>query len=96
MTAGSLPRVMVACREKTSAATTSTRTHGNSTTSPGTSSEANEVAAQEAQRLRDLQDLFWVEAAKSNVLPLDDRFIERADPRTEGKGEHSVILTAHR
>jgi len=46
----------------------------------GDFSEANEVAAQEAQRLRDLQDLFWVEAAKSNVLPLDDRFIERADP----------------
>jgi arylsulfatase len=27
-----------------------------------------------------LQDLFWAEAAKYNVLPLDDRFIERADP----------------
>ena len=38
------------------------------------------MAAQEPQRLRDLQDLFWVEAAKYNVLPLDDRFIERADP----------------
>jgi len=46
----------------------------------GDFSEANDVAAQEAQRLRDLQDLFWVEAAKYNVLPLDDRFIERADP----------------
>jgi arylsulfatase len=43
-------------------------------------SEANDMAAQEPQRLRDLQDLFWVEAAKYQVLPLDDRFIERADP----------------
>jgi arylsulfatase len=43
-------------------------------------SEANDKAAVEAGRLRDLQDLFWVEAAKYNVLPLDDRFIERADP----------------
>jgi arylsulfatase A-like enzyme len=43
-------------------------------------SEANDMAAKEPKRLRDLQDLFWVEAAKYNVLPLDDRFIERADP----------------
>jgi arylsulfatase A-like enzyme len=43
-------------------------------------SEANDLAAREPQRLRDMQDQFWVEAAKYNVLPLDDRFIERADP----------------
>jgi arylsulfatase len=43
-------------------------------------SEANDLAAQEPERLRDMQDLFWVEAAKYNVLPLDDRFVERADP----------------
>ncbi|KRQ09023.1 arylsulfatase A-like enzyme [Bradyrhizobium sp. USDA 4518] len=43
-------------------------------------SEANDLAAQEPKRLRDMQDLFWVEAAKYDVLPLDDRFIERADP----------------
>jgi arylsulfatase A-like enzyme len=46
----------------------------------GDFSEANDMAAQEPQRLRDLQDQFWVEAAKYQVLPLDDRFIERADP----------------
>ncbi len=43
-------------------------------------SESNNLAAQHPERLRDLQDLFWVEAAKHDVLPLDDRFIERADP----------------
>jgi arylsulfatase len=46
----------------------------------GDFSEANDLAAREPQRLRELQDLFWVEAAKYQVLPLDDRFIERADP----------------
>jgi hypothetical protein len=43
-------------------------------------SEANDVATAEPQKLHDLQDLFWVEAAKYNVLPLDDRSFERADP----------------
>jgi arylsulfatase len=43
-------------------------------------SEANDLAATNPQKLKELQDLFWVEAKKYNVLPLDDRFIERADP----------------
>src|SRR5262249_5096306 len=43
-------------------------------------SEANDMAAQLPQRLRDMQDLFWIEAAKYQELPLDDRFIERSDP----------------
>ena len=43
-------------------------------------SEANNVASQHPDKLKQLQDMFWVEAKKYNVLPLDDRFIERADP----------------
>ena len=43
-------------------------------------SEANDLAAKYPEKLRELQDLFWAEAAKYNVLPLDDRFAERADP----------------
>src|SRR5262249_45987551 len=43
-------------------------------------SEDNDLAATNPQKLRELQDLFWIEATKYNVLPLDDRFIERADP----------------
>jgi arylsulfatase A-like enzyme len=43
-------------------------------------SESNDLSAQNPRRLRDMQDLFWVEAARYNVLPLDDRFVERADP----------------
>ena len=42
-------------------------------------SEANDLAAKEPQKLRQLQDLFWVEAAKYNVLPLDNSKIERMD-----------------
>ena len=43
-------------------------------------SEANNLAAQNPDKLKELQDLFLVEARKYNVLPLDDRFVERADP----------------
>ncbi|HZF41627.1 MAG TPA: arylsulfatase, partial [Blastocatellia bacterium] len=43
-------------------------------------SQANDLAAKEPKKLRELQDLFMAEAAKHNVLPLDDRFAQRADP----------------
>ena len=46
----------------------------------GDFSEGKDVAAQNPEKLRELQDLFWAEAGRYNVLPLDDRFIERADP----------------
>lgn len=44
-------------------------------------SQANDLASQDPKKLRELQDLFMVEAAKHNVLPLDDRFADRADAR---------------
>jgi arylsulfatase len=43
-------------------------------------SEYNDVAAKYPEKLRELREIFWMEAVKHNVLPLDDRFIERADP----------------
>ena len=43
-------------------------------------SEYSDLAAQEPDRLRQLRELFYVEAAKFNVLPLDDRAFERMDP----------------
>jgi hypothetical protein len=43
-------------------------------------SEANDVSAKYPQKLKELQNDFWVEAEKYNVLPLDDRFAERGDP----------------
>jgi arylsulfatase len=42
-------------------------------------SQADDLAAKYSEKLRALQDLFWAEAAKYNVLPLDDRFLERVD-----------------
>ncbi len=42
-------------------------------------SEANNLAAKEPAKLREMQDLFWVEAAKYNVLPLDNSKVERLD-----------------
>jgi arylsulfatase len=43
-------------------------------------SESNDVSAQYPQKLKELQNDFWNEAKKYNVLPLDDRFAERGDP----------------
>jgi arylsulfatase len=40
-------------------------------------SEANNMAASEPRKLRELQELFWIEAAKYNVLPLDNSKLER-------------------
>ena len=42
-------------------------------------SQAVDLAAGEPERLRRLQDLFMGDAARYNVLPLDDRFAERLD-----------------
>ena len=42
-------------------------------------SQAIDVSAEHPQKLKELQDAFWVEAAKYDVLPLDDRFAERGD-----------------
>ncbi|MFI5398255.1 MAG: sulfatase-like hydrolase/transferase [Candidatus Binatia bacterium] len=43
-------------------------------------SEGNDLAAQHPDKLKKLQDAFWVEAEKHQVLPLDDRLAERGDP----------------
>src|SRR5207253_3714837 len=42
-------------------------------------SQAENLAAKEPKKLRELQEMFWIEAAKSNVLPLDNSKVERAD-----------------
>src|SRR5262249_16389011 len=43
-------------------------------------SEANDLASQYPQKLKELQNAFWAEAKKYDILPLDDRFAERGDP----------------
>jgi arylsulfatase A-like enzyme len=42
-------------------------------------SEAKNLATKNPKKLGDLQDLFWIEAAKYNVLPLDNSKLERMD-----------------
>jgi arylsulfatase len=41
--------------------------------------EAVNLADKEPAKLRELQDLFWVEASKYNVLPLDNSLVSRFD-----------------
>ncbi|HWY53780.1 MAG TPA: arylsulfatase [Terriglobales bacterium] len=43
-------------------------------------SEANDLSANYPEKLKELQNDFWIEAKKYDVLPLDDRFSERGDP----------------
>ena len=42
-------------------------------------SEADNLAASQPERLRSMQELFLVEAARHNVFPLDNRKVERFD-----------------
>ena len=41
---------------------------------------ANNLAAAQPAKLKQLQALFMKEAEKYNVLPIDDRIIERTNP----------------
>ena len=42
-------------------------------------SQANNVAAREPAKLKELQELFWKEAEKFSVLPIDNSKVERLD-----------------
>jgi arylsulfatase A-like enzyme len=47
--------------------------------------QANDLALEHPAKLRKLQDLFLVEAAKHQVFPLDDRVTERENPTVAGR-----------
>ena len=47
--------------------------------------QAHDLARQRPDKLEALKRLFLIEAARYNVLPLDDRAAERADPDTAGR-----------
>lgn len=42
-------------------------------------SQAIDLSTEQPERLEELQRMFMIEAAKHNVFPLDDRFVERLD-----------------
>jgi len=46
---------------------------------------ANDLASKNPQKVKDMQDLFMKEAEKYGVLPIDDRLIERLNPRLAGR-----------
>jgi arylsulfatase len=48
-------------------------------------SQADDLASTNPGKLRELQDLWWVEAAKYNVLPLDWRGVERLNAELMGR-----------
>jgi arylsulfatase len=53
--------------------------------SPDDWSQANNLATEMPDKLHELQRLWLIEAVKYNVLPLDDRMIERANPDLAGR-----------
>ena len=48
-------------------------------------SQARDLAAEHPEKLQDLQRLWLIEAVKYNVLPLDDRRIERFNSDIAGR-----------
>jgi hypothetical protein len=48
-------------------------------------SQAKDLSKENPEKLHDLQRLWLIEAVKYNVLPLDDRFAERANPDIAGR-----------
>jgi arylsulfatase len=56
-------------------------------------SEADNLASKEPARLKEMQDLFLVEAKKHNVLPLDPRLAERLDPKLRDAGDPPTSWT---
>jgi arylsulfatase A-like enzyme len=48
-------------------------------------SQANDLAKQMPQKLRDLQRLWLIEATRYQVLPIDDRLVEKMNPDTAGR-----------
>jgi len=46
---------------------------------------AHDLASQNPAKLKELQDRFTQEAIKNRVLPIDDRSVERANPRLAGR-----------
>ncbi len=60
-------------------------------------SQARDLAKEQPDKLHDLQRLWLIEATKYNVLPLDDRMVERLNPEISGrpqlvKGDRQLLF----
>ena len=51
----------------------------------GDFSLVHDLAAKEPAKLKEMQDLFMHEASLNHVLPIDDRSVERFDPKVAGR-----------
>jgi arylsulfatase len=58
-------------------------------------SQAHDLAAEHPDRLRDLQDLFWVEASANNVLPLVPGTARRVGPPVPSAVAGRTSFTFH-
>lgn len=47
--------------------------------------QAKDLASSNPQKLRELQDMWWIEASRYSVLPLDGRKIERLNGELQGR-----------
>jgi len=59
---------------------------------------ANDLAAKNPAKLKEMQDLFMKEAVKYRVLPIDDRFLERINAKMVGRPDlmgDRASLTLH-
>ena len=63
----------------------STTTSGSSTTRTRDWTQARDLAAEQPEKLHELQRLWLIEAVKYSVLPLDDRRVERFNPDLAGR-----------
>jgi len=52
---------------------------------PADTTQAHNLAKQKPEKLRELQRLWLIEAVRYNVLPLDDRKLERFNPEIAGR-----------
>jgi len=52
---------------------------------------ANDLAAQNPTKLKELQELFIQEAIKNRVLPIDDRSLERTNAKLAGRPDLMVV-----
>jgi hypothetical protein len=48
-------------------------------------SQANDLSKRMPEKLRELQRLWLIEATRYNVLPIDDRVVEKMNPDTAGR-----------
>jgi hypothetical protein len=48
-------------------------------------SQANDLSKQMPEKLHELQRLWLIEATRYNVLPIDDRVVEKMNPDTAGR-----------